>query len=295
MSLPPIRERLRAGPVLIADGALGGLLIGHGVPPGGCPEELVLRRPELLRAIATDYLEAGAEVVQTDTFGASPLKLSPYGLDGATEKINRRAAELVREVVDGRAYVSGSCGPCGGILRPYGEADPEEVRVGYRRQVGALIEGGIDVLFIETMIDLAEARLAVEAAREVSPDLPVAATMTFDATPRGFYTVMGNDIPACASALTETGADLVGSNCGNGVEDMTAIAREFRSATSAPLLVQPNAGVPRISGGKTLYSEDPEFMAERAREFVEIGVEVVGGCCGTTPEHVRAMREALRG
>jgi 5-methyltetrahydrofolate--homocysteine methyltransferase len=293
--MQPFLERVKEGPVLIADGAMGSFLMERGLTPGQPPESFNLTRPELLREVATLYLEAGAEVVQSNTFGGSALKLAAYGLDGETEAINRAAALAVREAVDDRAYVSGSCGPSGRTLEPYGDTEPAEVRVSFQRQIGALVEAGIDVLCVETMIDLAEARLAIEAAREISADLPIMATMTFDATPRGFYTIMGNDVPSAAAGLAEAGANLVGSNCGNGIEVMIEIARAFRASTQAPLLFQPNAGLPEMIDGRVVYNETPEFMAEKAIEFAKIGVEVVGGCCGTTPEHTRALRRALRG
>jgi 5-methyltetrahydrofolate--homocysteine methyltransferase len=240
------------------------------------------------------YLEAGAEVVQTNTFGGSALKLAAYGLDDRTEEINRLAVEAVREAVGDRAYVSGSCGPSGRTLEPYGDAAPDDVRESFRRQISALVEAGVDVLCIETMTDLNEAKLALEAARGISSDVPVMATMTFDATPRGFYTIMGVDVPGAAAGLLDAGANLVGSNCGNGIENMIAIAREFRACTDAPLLIQSNAGLPQLVDGLVVYGESPEFMAEKAGELLEVGVQVVGGCCGTTPEHIRVIRSALR-
>jgi 5-methyltetrahydrofolate--homocysteine methyltransferase len=293
--MQPVLERVNEGPVLIADGAMGSFLMERGLKPGEPPESFNLSRPEVLREVATLYLEAGAEVIQTNSFGGSALKLASYGLDDDTEAINRAAVRAVREAVSGRAYVSGSCGPSGRMLKPYGDSEPDVVRASFRRQIGALIEAGVDVLCIETMIDLAEARLAIEAAREVSPDIAIMATMTFDGTPRGFYTIMGNDIPSAASGLIQAGANVVGSNCGNGIEAMIEIARAFRAATSGPLLFQPNAGLPEMVEGRVVYSETPEFMAEKAKELAALGVEVIGGCCGTTPAHTRAVRRALRG
>ena len=288
-------ERVESGPVLVADGAMGSFLMAHGLEPGSAPESFNLERPEALREVALLYLDAGAEVVQTNTFGGSALKLAAFGLDDRTEEINRLAVEAVREVVDGRAYVSGSCGPCGRTLLPYGDAEPDDVRKSFRRQVGALVEAGVDVVCIETMTDLTEAVLALEAARDISVDIPIMATMTFDATPRGFYTIMGVDVPSAANGLLEAGANLLGSNCGNGIENMISIAKEFRACTDAPMLIQSNAGLPELVAGEVVYGETPEFMAERAVELKELGVQVIGGCCGTTPEHIREMRRALRG
>ncbi len=291
--MQPFLERVKNGPVIVADGATGSFLMEHGLRPGDSPESMNVTEPGLLRDVAGGYVDAGAELVQTNTFGGSALKLAAYGLDDRTEEINRLAVEAVREAVCDRAYVSGSCGPSGRTLKPYGDADPDDVRGSFRRQIEALVSAGVDLLTIETMIDLSEARLALEAARSVSSDIPVVATMTFDATPRGFFTIMGNDVPTAAAGLVEFGADVVGSNCGNGSETMVAIAREFRACTDAPLLIQPNAGAPRVVDGRTVYDETPEFMARHAMELLEIGVAIIGGCCGTTPEHIRALREAL--
>ena len=292
--MQPFLERVKSGPVLVADGAMGSFLIDHGLQPGEAPESFNVSRQDVLRDVAGLYLEAGAEVVQTNTFGGSALKLAAYGLDDRTEEINRLAVEAVREVVDDRAYVSGSCGPCGRTLLPYGDAEPDDVRESFRRQIGALVDAGVDVLCVETMTDLTEAKLAIEAARSVSAEIPVMATMTFDPIPRGFYTIMGVDVPSAAAGLLEAGANLVGSNCGNGIENMVAIAREFRACTQAPMLIQSNAGLPKLVNGEVVYSETPEFMAEHAAELVKLGVQVVGGCCGTTPEHIRALKRALR-
>ncbi|MFH1502756.1 MAG: homocysteine S-methyltransferase family protein [Candidatus Eisenbacteria bacterium] len=292
--MQPFMERVREGPVLVGDGAMGSFLMAHGLEPGACPESFNLLRPEVLRDVAGRYFEAGAEIVQTNTFGGSALKLAAYGLDGSTEGINRAAVLAVREVVGDGAYVSGSCGPCGRTLEPYGYAAPDDVRESFRRQMVALVEAGVDVLCVETMTDLAEARLAIEAARGVSSDVPIMATMTFDATPRGFYTIMGVDVPSAAEGLRDAGADLVGSNCGNGIEKMVEIAREFRAHTNGPMLIQSNAGLPELVDGQVTYNETPEFMARKALELLDLGVEVIGGCCGTTPEHTRALRKALR-
>ena len=293
MRMRPFRERVERGPVIVADGAIGSLLMERGLEAGGCPEALTLEHKELLRDIAVGYVEAGAELVQTNTFGASPLKLASYGLEQKTEEINRRAVSAVREAVGDDVYVSGSCGPSGRILEPYGDTPPGNVRRSFRRQMVALIEAGVNVICVETMTDHNEAALAVEAAREVSMNIPIMATMTFDETPRGFYTIMGTDVRGAASGLLTAGADVVGSNCGNGSDVMVEIARAFRDATDAPLLIQPNAGAPRILDGKVVYPETPEFMAERASRLAALGVNIIGGCCGTTPEHIRAIRNAL--
>jgi 5-methyltetrahydrofolate--homocysteine methyltransferase len=189
--------------------------------------------------------------------------------------------------------VTACIGPCGAMLKPYGNADPDDVLAGYRRQIEALVAAGIDGVFVETMIDLTEATLAVRAAKAVAPDLPVLATMTFDATPRGFFTVMGVSVEQAATGLRAAGADAVGSNCGNGIEKMVEIARAFRDATDLPLVIQSNAGLPDTSTGTAVYPETPEFMAARIPDLLAAGVSIIGGCCGTTPAHIRAFRAAI--
>jgi 5-methyltetrahydrofolate--homocysteine methyltransferase len=243
--------------------------------------------------IARSYLEAGADLLQTNTFGASPIRLALYSLEERTEEINRVAAEAVKRIAGDRAYTVGSCGPCGRLLRPLGDLEPEEVRSSFLKQIGALVESGVDAVCIETMSDIREARIAVEAAKDVEPTLPVFATMTFDQCPKGFYTIMGASVDDCARELEAAGADVVGSNCGNGSEKMVAIARRMGSVTELPLVIQPNAGMPVSRGGELVYLESPEFMAEQAKALVSVGVSIIGGCCGTTPEHVRAIREML--
>jgi 5-methyltetrahydrofolate--homocysteine methyltransferase len=288
-----IIARLRAGERLLFDGGLGSMLIARGLTPDVCPESIVLDRPGWLDEIAAAYAEAGADFVTTNTFGASPLKLALYRLREATAEINRRAVEIVRRAVGDRAWVAGSVGPTGRILKPYGDADPGEVLEGYREQTEALIRAGADVIAVETMMDPEEAKLAIAAARSVSAEIPVFATMTFDATPRGFRTVMGTTIERAARELADAGADVVGSNCGNGGGAMVEVAREFHTHATRPLLIQPNAGLPERVDGAIVYREMPEFMAARVQELLEIGVSIVGGCCGTTPAHIRAMRETL--
>jgi len=288
--MKPLLERLNAGETLVADGAMGTMLLQRGLDPGKCPELLNLEKPELLEEIAGLYLDAGADFIETNTFGGSPLKLSQYGLEDKTDAINRDAVRAVRKVVGDRAHVAACCGPSGRMLKPYGDTEPEAMYDSFRRQISCLIDAGSDAICIETMIDMAEATLAVKAAKDVSPSMPVTASMTFDATPRGFFTIMGVTIENAATGLREAGADVVGSNCGNGIENMIKIAREFRQCDNLPLIIQSNAGVPKMEEGRPVYGETAEFMAGKARELLSIGVSIIGGCCGTTPEHTRAIR-----
>jgi 5-methyltetrahydrofolate--homocysteine methyltransferase len=286
-------ERIAAGEILVADGAMGTMLFAKGITPGSCPEAINLSRPELLREIASEYLAAGADIIQTNTFGGSPLKLAMYGLDGRTEEINRTAVEAVRAAVGNRAYISGSCGPSGKILKPFGDTEPEAIFESFRAQMRYLVGAGIDILCIETMTDITEATLAVKAARSVSPVIPIMATMTFDKIPRGFYTIMGVSIKQAAAELEKAGADIIGSNCGHGIETMLEVAREFKAVSRLPIIIQSNAGLPELVNGKPVYRETPEFMADKALQLAEMGVAVIGGCCGTTPAHIAAIRKMV--
>jgi 5-methyltetrahydrofolate--homocysteine methyltransferase len=285
-----LRERLAAGDVLVGDGAMGTMLFERGLPPGEPPETVTLARPEVLEEIARLYRDAVADLLETNTFGGSPLKLELHGLADQVEAVNREAVRAVRRVAEGRAYVVASVGPSGRLLEPYGDTSPAVMADSFRRQMDVLAAASVDAFCIETMTDLAEAQLAVRAAKAAAPEVPVLATMTFDPTPRGYFTVMGVSVAKAASGLAEAGADVVGSNCGNGIEHLVAIAREFRAATALPIMIQANAGLPRSVAGRTVYDETPAFLAEKARELRTIGVQVIGGCCGTTPEHIRALR-----
>lgn len=288
-----LRARLGAGEVLVGDGAWGTMLMARGLRPGESPEAINLTQPEVLEEIAAQYVDAGADLITTNTFGGSPARLRQYGLDDRTEAVNRAAVEAVHRAARGRAYVSASVGPSGHLLKPYGDGDPAEIGAGYERQIRALVDAGADLICVETMTDLAEAILAVRAARSVADHVPVMATMTFDKTRRGFFTVMGVSIQQAVAGLTEAGADILGSNCGHGSETMVEVALGFRALTTRPIAIQPNAGLPEHRDAGLVYPETPEFMAGRAREFVAAGVAVIGGCCGTTPAHVRALRAVV--
>jgi 5-methyltetrahydrofolate--homocysteine methyltransferase len=272
---------------------MGTMLFERGLAPGEPPESVTLSQPAVLEEIARLYLEAGADIVETNTFGGSPLKLALHGLETQAEAINRDAVRRARAGAVGRAYVVGSCGPCGRLLEPYGDTSAEVAYTSFRQQMAYLIEAGVDAICVETMTDLAEATLAIQAVRDVSPTIPVFATMTFDATPRGYFTIMGITVAAAAAGLEEAGANVVGSNCGTGIADMIGIAREFRHHTRLPIIVQPNAGLPKTADGRTVYDETPDVMADKATELLPIGVSIIGGCCGTTPEHIAAFRKMV--
>lgn len=279
--------------VLVSDGAIGSLLFEKGLNPGDCPERFNLERPEILAEIALSYLQAGADIIQTNTFGASPLKLSDYDLEDKTEEINKKAVEIVKQVVDSKALVSGSVGPAGKMLLPYGDIEPVAMKENYKRQIGTLIESGVDLLCIETMTDLNEAVIAIQSARELSQDIPIISTMTFDVLPQGCVTIMGNKISEVCAKLEEAGANVIGSNCGNGTDNMVTIAKEFIANSQLPIIIQSNAGIPTIIDDQVIYQETPEEFADFTKILLELGVSIIGGCCGTTPNHIRAIRQTV--
>ncbi|OFW09210.1 MAG: hypothetical protein A3H96_05690 [Acidobacteria bacterium RIFCSPLOWO2_02_FULL_67_36] len=288
----PFVERLRRG-VILADGAWGSMLMSRGLPPNQSPETWTLERPEILRAIAREYLEAGAEILTTNTFGGTTLALSRHRLEQRAVEINATGVAILRDIAEGRAYVSASIGPTGRLLAPLGDLRPDAAEAAFAAQIETIAEAGADLLCIETMSDPAEAVLAIHAAKRVAPALPVIATMTFELTPRGPYTLMGTSVEAAARLLAEAGADVVGANCGEGVRQMTVVAEAFAAHSRLPVAIRPNAGLPLRQGRQLVYAELPEDFAKAAAALLQPGVAVLGGCCGTTPAHIRALRSVL--
>lgn len=290
--LNAVKER-----VVILDGAMGSELIRHGFRSESCPEEWNISHPEVITEIHREYLAAGADVIQTNTFGGSSAKLAHFGRQGAVAELNVAAARLARQARDETApdkLVAGDIGPTGKFLKPMGDLGPDELREVFLEQAAALVEGGVDLISIETMFDLAEACLAVEAARSVAGDRPVMACLTYGVTPRGYRTMMGVDPRRGCTALLDAGADVVGCNCSITGELMVELVAEIRAITDAPLLAEPNAGQPRLEEGTTVYDESPRHYAASAAAIVAQGANLIGGCCGTTPEHIAALVKALR-
>ena len=282
------QERLKTKGLLVADGAWGTEMAKLGLVPGEAPELWNLERPDDVRALAAGYVEAGADIVLTNTFGGSPLKLAKSGLAEKTEEINRRGVELSLEASGGRALVFASIGPSGEFMAPLGTTTEVEMVAQFARQARAIAEAGADGVVLETMTDLGEAQAALRAVREVC-NLPAVVSMTFDHGPRGFATMMGVQPGQAAETLQTAGADVVGANCGAGIVDMVEVARLMHEGTSLPLWCKPNAGLPQLVDGQTVYRETPEEMVKHLPLLVEAGACIVGGCCGTTPEHVRLL------
>jgi homocysteine S-methyltransferase len=286
-----VRELIADGRVHVFDGAMGTQLYGRGVFVNVCYDEITLSRPGLVRQIHRDYVDAGAEIVETNTFGANPVKLSSYGLADRTEELNAAAAKLAREAVGSRASVAGAIGPLGIRIEPYGPTGTDEALALFRRQVTGLLEGGVDGFVLETFSDLAEIECAHRAVRAES-DLPVVAQMTVGQDGKSAY---GTDAAHIARALAATGADVIGLNCSVGPAVLLDAIEEMSEATNVPLSAQPNAGLPRTVRDRQIYMASPEYVAEYARRMVAVGVRFVGGCCGTTPAHIRKIREAVGG
>ncbi len=291
-----ILDRIKRGDILLSDGAIGSLILAKNITDLPFPEFLNLSHIDILEDIAAKYSDAGADIIQTNTFGASPLKLSDYNQENNSELINRNAVKAVKNSVRADVFVSASIGPSGKLLKPYGDTDKSEIYESYLKQASYLSEEGIDVICIETMTDINEALLALKASKEITPTTPSIVTMTFDKTKKGFYTVMGVSIEEASQKLEAAGADVIGSNCGNGIENMILIAEEFKRFSKLPIIIQSNAGIPEIdSNGKIFYRESPAFMSEKIKKLIEIGVSIIGGCCGTTPAHISAFRKVLNG
>ena len=291
--MKPVLERIKNGEILVADGAMGTMLFDRGLRSGDCPELLNLSKPEILEEVAQLYFEAGADIIQTNTFGGSALKLSDYGLEDKCEEINSKAVECVRKVIGENAYISGSCGPSGKLLKPYGDTETDILEKAFEIQISALTKAGVDIICIETMTELREATIAVKAAKNIHPEIPVMVSMTFDKIPNGYYTIMGVNIEDAVKGLENAGADIIGSNCGNGIDNMIDIAKQMKALSNRPILIQSNAGIPENNDGEIVYPESPSYFEDKTLELIEAGVSIIGGCCGTTPEHIQAIRKVV--
>jgi homocysteine S-methyltransferase len=284
-------ERLKHSPVL-CDGAMGTLLYAKGIFINRCYDELNLSQPELIRSVHHDYLQAGAEIVETNTFGANSFRLARHSLADRVREINLAGAHVAREAAKSfDVWVAGSIGPLGVRIEPLGKTSFEEARAAFREQVEALVEGGVDLLMLETFGYLEELHQAVLACRDVNSKIPIVAQVTID---EDGNCLDGADPSVFTARLTEWNVDVLGINCSVGPVAMLDAIERVRALTSLPLAAQPNAGMPRSVEGRNIYLCSPEYMASYTRKFVAAGVQLIGGCCGTTPDHIRAMKSALR-
>src|SRR6202166_4177190 len=283
--------RIKQSPVL-CDGAMGTLLYSKGVFINRSYDELNLSQPDLIRAVHHEYLQSGAEIIETNTFGGNSFRLARHSMADRVHEINFAGARLAREAAKSfDVWVAGSVGPLGVKIEPLGKTSFEEARTAFREQIAALVEGGVDLLMLETFGYLEELHQAILAARDVNPKIPVVAHVTID---EDGNCLDGSTPETFTPRLEEWGVDVIGCNCSVGPVAMLDAIERVRAATSLPLAAQPNAGIPRSVEGRNIYLCSPEYMASYARKFVAAGARIVGGCCGTTPDHIRVMKSALR-
>lgn len=291
---PALREilrRLREGPTLILDGGLGTMLIARGLPIGVPPDAWTLDFPETIASIHRQYVNAGSEAIHANTFGSNPLRLDRFDLEARCEELNATAVRLARE--SGSRFVIADVGPSGEYLPPVGSADPEKWRESFERQGRALAGTSADALHIETMSDKREALIALEALHRVAPDLPVIVSLTFERKKRGFFTIMGDPLVDSLRELCAAGAACVGANCSIASEEMVMLAREARSAVDAPIVIQPNAGQPETIDGRLQYRQTPDEFAGAMAPLARERFAALGGCCGTDPRFIAALRSMI--
>jgi len=288
--MKPFREMLDSDSVFVFDGAMGTRLYDKGIYINRSYDELNIAAPDLVREVHAEYVAAGADIIETNSFGATRHKLQPYGLESKLREINIAAAHLAREAADGKALVAGAMGPLGIRIEPFGPTSFDEARAMFREQAEALLEGGVDLFILETFSEVPVIEQAIKAIKEVC-DLPIVAQMTIQMDGK---TVFGDAPEAFTAKLDELGVDVIGLNCGMGPNHVLNALEKMRAVTSKRLSAQPNAGLPRDVQGRQFYMGSPEYMAEFSRRFVQAGAKFVGGCCGTTPTHIKLISTAIR-
>lgn len=288
-----ILERLKQAPPLVGEGAHGTFLHAKGLPAGTLPEQWLLEKPDVIREMHQSYIDAGAESVITCTFGATRPRLEGAGLDDKLVEINRRGVTLARDAARDAVYVGGDIGPIGELLAPLGTLSFDAAVDIFAEQATALHEAGVDFMLVETMTDLNEMKAAIAGVRRAAPDLPLFATMSFDGG--GGRTSMGVSPVRFVEAMQKAAVDVFGANCGRSLEENIKVMRAIREAApNAYLLAKPNAGLPRLEGGRTIFDAGPDEMANAAREFLAVDVQLIATCCGSTPAHTRAIVEMVR-
>lgn len=281
-----LQSALASGKTLVADGATGTMLMAAGLPAGVAPEVWNVERPEEIQALHNAYLEAGSQIILTNTFGGTRIKLSKMGVGERACELNLAAARLARQAAAGQAYVAGDMGPTGELMKPMGRLTYELALEAFAEQAAALAEGGVDLIWVETMSDLNEARAAVNGARQAT-SLPIFCSLSFGRKAR---TMMGVSAKQAAQELWPLGLSAIGANCGEGLEMIPEVLRQMREAVpEAVLIAKPNAGLPRLAGGQTVYDVSPEDFAHKMKEFQALGAQITGSCCGSSPEYIQAL------
>ena len=288
-----IYEALEKG-ILISDGAMGTMLQGKGLTDGGAPELWNVENPTAIEEVLEEYAAAGANLITTNTFGGTRGRLQMHGLEDRLFELNKAGAEIARKVADRHpgCFVMGDVGPSGELMEPMGTMTIDEAKALFADQIKALVAGGVDAILIETMSDLQEVEAAVKAAKEIAPNLPIFVTFSFDTNLR---TMMGVKPAVAVKTLAAEGVRIIGANCGRGVDEMRVIAKELTEARpdGVFIITQSNAGLPKLVGGDFVYDGTPEEMAKYALDMKELGVNVIGSCCGSSPAHTKAMSEAI--
>ena len=284
-------EKLKEKTILF-DGAIGTVLMESGHVSTKSPILLNLEQPDLVADLHRQYYDAGSDVVIANTFGGNPLKLAAEGLEQQLEPLNREGVRLTQSACPAGRFVAGDMGPCGKMLKPYGDVAPEDMQENFFLQAKVLIEAGVDLITIETMYSLEEALAAVSGARKAG-DILLLVSLTFNQIPNGFFTMMGENIERCTAALEDAGVDMIGANCTLNSSDIFGLTAELRASTAKPILIQPNAGQPVTRQGVTYYEQTPSEFAADAGKIKAAGADMIGGCCGTTPEFIKEVVLAL--
>ena len=285
------RERLQNNEVVVFDGGVGTYLYEKGIYINTCFDELNITNPDIVSEVHREYVAAGADVIETNTFGANRFKLAPHGLEPKVFEINLKGAQLAKAAAGGEVLVAGSVGPLGVQIEPLGKLSYDEARDAFKEQVRGLLEGGVDLIVLETFPLIAELDQAIRAVKELDKEIPIMAQVTINDDGN---LLSGATLESFVKGVQNTGVDTLGLNCSVGPRAMLDALETLKTLTAMPLSVQPNAGLPQNIGGRNIYMTSPEYMAEYAKRFIQTGATIVGGCCGTNPEHIRAIRRAVR-
>ena len=289
-------DRLKKGEILICDGAMGTSLQAAGLGIGEAPEEWNISKPEVVKKVHKSFIDVGSDMIATNTFGANPIKLKKAGLGDKFKEINAAAVKIAKEAADSKAFVLGDIGPTGEFLKPAGALSEKEFYSAFFDQADILAKSGVDTFIIETMSALDELKIAVSACRKAAPGIPIIATMTFNKGNKGYRTITGVSVEEAAKELIGFKCDVIGANCGCGSVQMAEIAALMRKAAGkeAFLIAQPNAGMPKLINNETVFDESLDDFAKAIPDFIKSGVNIIGGCCGITPEHIRKIVEIVR-